>query len=394
MSMATATTVAFGLEPLDVLFFRDGRPFRVGTEQIVSGLPLPQTVAGAIRRALLQAAGCDFPRLRDAFRSSQSFAEAVTQAYHSDHHWIGQVMVRGPWLARWLDPEKKQYEVLVPVPAILHKRKGKGENKEPEGEKEKKEGQKSLFRLAPLPAEKLPGWSLSLPADQQGLRPLWLKELAVTEPEEGYLTPAGLEQFLRGGEVHAEAVVPASKLFAFDYRTGIGISPERLVAAKSRIYSLSFLALKRDVFLYVEVVLPTEVAEQKLHTTITHLPLGGEGKQVKVHALPRSFAWPNQQPLGDKQKPLVLLTTPCPFRAGWKPQTLNGRLVAAAVPGALAFSGWDLARGGPKPNRFAVPAGSVYFLESVPHPWPQSLAENDEDRQLGWGCYLTGVWNP
>jgi CRISPR-associated protein Cmr3 len=303
-------------------------------------------------------------------------------------------MVRGPWLARWTDKQKEQYEVLVPAPAILHKRKGKGENKEQEGEKEKKECQKSLFRLAPLPAEKLPGWSLSLPQDQQGLRPLWLKELAVTEPEEGYLTPAGLEQFLRGKDVCAKEVVPANKLFAFDYRTGIGISPERLVAEEAQIYSLSFLALKQDVFLYVEIVLPAEIAEPKLLRTLTHLPLGGEGKQVKVHALPRSFAWPNQQPQDDQQKPLVLLTTPCPFQAGWKPQALNGRLVAAAVPGSLAFSGWDLARGGPKPTRFAVPAGSVYFLESVPDNWPQSLAEYGEDHQLGWGCYLTGVWNP
>ncbi len=389
MSMDNATTtVALGLEPLDVLFFRDGRPFRVGTEQIVSGLPLPQTVAGAIRRALLQAAGCDFRRLKQpikkdeadqANQAGRSFAEAVKQAC-PQYPGIGQVMVRGPWLARWTDQEKKQYEVLVPVPAILHKpKKGSADR---------------LRRLHPLLDGQLPGWSLSLPQDRQNLRPLWLKELAVTEPAEGYLTPEGLEQFLRGKDVCAKEVVSANKLFAFDYRTGIGIHSDRLTAAKSQIYSLSFLALKQDVFLYVEVVLPAEIAEQGLLRSVTNLPLGGEGKQVKVHPSLQPFAWPNQQPQDEKQKPLVLLTTPCPFQAGWKPQALHGLLVAAAVPGSLAFSGWDLARGGPKPTRFAVPAGSVYFLESLPDNWQHSLAENDEDRQLGWGCYLTGVWNP
>ncbi|HXG11853.1 MAG TPA: type III-B CRISPR module-associated protein Cmr3 [Gemmataceae bacterium] len=392
--MATATPVGLGLEPLDVLFFRDGRPFLSGTEQMTSGLPLPQTVAGAIRTALLRTAGCDFRRLKQAIEAGQSFAQAVTQACHQQYHGIGQIMVRGPWLARWLDKRKEQYEVLVPAPAILHKRKGKGENKEPEGEKEKKEGQKSLFRLTPLPAEKLPGWSLSLPEDQQGLRPLWLRELVVTELEERYLTRAGLEQFLRGEDVDVEAVVPASKLYEFDYRTGIGIHPDRLAAAESQIYGRGFLALADNVFLYAEVMLPAEDSVLGLFRAMTTLALGGESKQVRVHCLPQPFAWPNQQPQGDKQKPLVLLTTPCPFQAGWKPQALNGRLVAAAVPGSLAFSGWDLARGGPKPTRFAVPAGSVYFLESLPDNWQHSLAENDEDRQLGWGCCLTGVWNP
>ena len=55
-------TVGLCLEALDVLFFRDGRPFMDGTEQMLSGLPLPQTLAGAICTALMQAAGCDFDR--------------------------------------------------------------------------------------------------------------------------------------------------------------------------------------------------------------------------------------------------------------------------------------------------------------------------------------------
>ncbi len=165
MTSATApTTTGVCLEPLDVLFFRDGRPFLTGTEYMVSGLPLPQTFAGAIRTALLRSAGCDFGRLKQEVEKGKSFAEAVGQACGREHHWIGRLAVRGPWLARRKQPDG-ELEVLVPVPGVLHKDKRGGAN---------------LRRLAPLPAGQLPGWNP--PQDQQGLRPLWLRQLAATEP--------------------------------------------------------------------------------------------------------------------------------------------------------------------------------------------------------------------
>jgi CRISPR-associated protein Cmr3 len=375
MSSATGTTTAgVCLEPLDVLFFRDGRPF-TGSERSVSGLPLPQTFAGAIRTALLRSASCNFGRLKQEVETGKSFDEAVKQACSRQHQWIGRLAVRGPWLAR-RNQTDEELEVLVPVPAIL--------------QKQKRGGTANLRRLAPLPAGQLPGWN---PAqDRQDLRPLWLKQLAATEPAEGYLTPTGLEQFLRGNEVIADAVIPSSELFGLDYRTGIGISPDRMVAEESQIFGRGFLALKKDVFLYAEVVLPADARNDPLLDEVTTLPLGGEGRHAVIRRLPNPVAWPSPQLQGAKQKPLALLTTPCAFHAGWKPRSLHGRLVAAAVAGSVAFSGWDLARGGPKPTRFAVPGGSVYFLESLPNNSWHSLADNNEDRQQGWGCYLTGVW--
>jgi CRISPR-associated protein Cmr3 len=376
MSMATATTVALGLEPLDVLFFRDGRPFMSGIEQMTSGLPLPQTLTGAIRTALLRGAGCHFGRLRETLEAGRSFADAVRQACPPQGHWISEVSTRGPWLARWINRNDKQYDVFVPMPAILHRTK--------------REESQILHRLAPLRPGELPGWQR--PADPQGLRPLWLKQPAITESAEGFLTSAGLQKFLKGEEVSTTDEVHADELFAWDYRTGIGINPDRMAAAESQIYGRCFLALKDKVFFYAEVQLPEGKDCAEALRSISTLPWGGESRQACCLRLDQPFAWPKAPSPDSKQKPLVLLTTPCPFQAGWKPQALNGHLVAAAVPGSLAFSGWDLARGGPKPTRFAVPAGSVYFLESFPNPWPQSLAENDEDRQLGWGCCLTGVW--
>lgn len=365
-----ATTIGLRLEPLDVLFFRDGRPF-TGAERSVSGLPMPQTCAGALRTALLRAAGCDFGRLGKAMKNGVSFPDAVRQSCTAEHHWIGEMAVRGPWLARGKTGDG--VDVLVPAPATLHQ-----EKKNPE----------KLHRLAPLPEGQLLGWNP--PQDQRGLRPLWLQQLAATEPVSGYLTPRGVERFLQGTEVESKDVIKADDLFGLDYRTGIGISPDRLVAGESHIFGRGFLALKENVFLYVEAVVPDEVCNDTLIDGIGLLPFGGEGRHVVVQRV-SPFSWPHANAQG-KQRPLILLTTPCPFQSGWKPQSLDGRLVSAAVPGSLAFSGWDLARGGPKPTRFAVPAGSVYFLDSMPDDWEQILAENEEERRQGWGCSLKGVW--
>lgn len=267
-------------------------------------------------------------------------------------------------------------EVLIPVPATVYR--------------EKRDRDK-VYRLRPMKEGELPGWKP--PDDQQGLRPLWLKHLTATEPASGYLTLRGLEHFLRGSDVAAEDIISQSSLFDLDYRTGIGIAPDRRVAEESQIFGRGFLALKRDVFFYIEIVLPDGVSAGAIFDEIRTIPLGGEGRHVSIWREVQPVPWPNVHVNDGTKKMLVLMTTPCAFEAGWKPQILDGHVVSAAVPGSLAFSGWDLARGGPKPTRFAVPAGTVYFLNSLPEDWGGTLAESDEDHQQGWGCCLTGVWN-
>ncbi|MCS7078855.1 MAG: type III-B CRISPR module-associated protein Cmr3 [Chloracidobacterium sp.] len=370
----TPHTIGLRLEPLDVLFFRDGRPF--GSERNLSGWPTPQTFAGAIRTALLEAAGCNFARLAQAIQTGKSFAEAVEASCPTAFHWIGRVMARGVWPAR-VTPNG-QPDVLTPAPSVLHVEKNQPTK---------------LHRLQPLPPSQLPGWQP--PPDDSKWRPLWLKNLAPTEPVEGYLTQNGLATFLAGGVPNSDEIVSPSALFALDYRTGVTISPDSLTVEASQIFSCGFLALKPGVTLYGEVDVPDDVRHdaEKLIDALKLMAFGGEGRRVVVARLAHSCPWPQRSPSRDKERPLTLLITPCPFASRWKPHALTGRVIAAAVPGATAFSGWDLARGGPKPTRFAAAAGSVYFLDEAPPMWPASLAESNEDAALGWGGYLKGVWN-
>lgn len=356
------TTLGLVLQPLDVLFFRDGRPFGAAN-RVMSGLPTPQTVAGALRTALLCKYGCDFPQMKLAAKFTEAVQKACPQA-----PWIADIRFRGPWFCRWCETAPAVVEVLVPAPTILHTVKGQQDG--------------PLVRLAPLTKVPLPGWDPR--GDQAGLLPLWHRSLEPTEAVTGYLTPAGLQKFLNGGIPDKEQVICSESLYGFDHRTGIEINPDRLTAAESQIYGATFLALRTGVGLYAEVEVPAE--QSQAFAGIDVIALGGEGRRASLSVRPAN-QWPQGRGSG---KPLILLTTPGLFLQRWRPSAFNGQLVAAAVPGAVTVSGWDLARSGPKRTRFAASAGSVYFLNEGSED--MVLCEAD-DAALGWGCYLKGVWN-
>jgi CRISPR-associated protein Cmr3 len=345
------------LEPIDSLFFRDAKPFEAATRG-ESGLPTPQTLTGALRTLLLERHQVDFAQLGEQMKGGASFAQALAAvAPHAEG--VAALKVRGPWFTL-------KGEVLVPAPASLRREKTS----------------ENLVRLDPL-KKILPGWQ----PQRSEMRPLWRYGRESTEAADGFLKLSGLRCFLEGETPEADELVPHSALYARDNRTGIGVDPSRNTAAESLIYAISLLALKRDAGLCAEVRGPVAVLKL-LEGEQVLMKFGGEGRHVAIRAEERGVDWPQLRPEPDKGR-LVLLTTPAWFN-GWKPPDLEP--VAATVGGYQAVSGWDLAKGGPKPNRFMVPAGSVYFL-SPGAKVSDALVNNEEDAALGWGCFTEGNWS-
>ena len=216
--------------------------------------------------------------------------------------------------------------------------------------------------------------------------PLWHRTRQRLQSVAGYLTPDGMTRFLDGAT--PDEIIPAEAVHAFDDRTGIGIDPDRLVTGDGRIYAVRMLTLTRSACLYAELEGPSEALEL-FPASGNLIALGGEGRRAVATPEPDP-ARPGVELSGRTENRLVVLTTPG-LLDGAYPRSLD--LLAAAVPGHDAVSGWDLARGGPKPNRFTVAAGTVYYLK--PHqtlPGTGVLA-GPEDAALGWGSYLEGTWN-
>src|SRR5579885_1064381 len=102
--------VGLGLRALDTLFFRDGRPFDAPARAL-GGLPLPQTLAGALRTALLARAGFDFA----AFSRRRKHAGPLDALRSGGApEWVLAARFRGPWLA--LQDGDGPIEPLLPVP--------------------------------------------------------------------------------------------------------------------------------------------------------------------------------------------------------------------------------------------------------------------------------------
>lgn len=401
--MTSLTTSGLLFDPLDVLFFRDGRPFEAAS-RVTSGLPQPQTLAGALRTALLASSGfrfADFQR-----RRREPGASAATLLFDLRDAGAQPADIatrfRGPWLA--LVDADLTVTPLLPVPQNLTR---------PEQPRAP-----TTAWSATYPSERVPpGWQPPLPS----LRPLWRSHAESRDDEkpDGFLTLRGISQYLSAAARRSERLyldeewLASEAVYGADHRVGVAINADSLTTAVGMLYGISLLALPSRVparllrgpsppaqyvgsrvALYAEAIGPEEVAGR-----LDGLPIsfGGEGKYVIGRSV-APVAWPSETSGGANS--IWYLATPGLFqltsatgmsKPAWVPDRLPGALVGAACGAGTAVSGWDIARGGPKPTRFAVPAGAVYFADGASPGAPDSLCSDPEDVAQGWGFALSGT---
>lgn len=388
--------VGLWLEPLDTLFFRDGRPFDAAA-RASGGLPTPQTLAGALRTTLLATGGFRFAEFARRQRGESRHWGPVRDLLRDPElrapGWVIEARFRGPWLA--VRPEGDgSVTPLLPVPATLVRRDGKPK---------KRPG--TWSRAEPLKPGALPGWP-----DDSGLLPIWRKGEPDAGHPGGFLTLEGINSFLGGGVPEDQEWFEPSDLYDFDSRIGIGVDMSTLTAAESQIYGIHLLALRHKVRVpkpdeepmryarwrigfFAEILLPAD-APMDAPELPDPIPFGGEGRYATASRLEEAEAvtWPRRNSVG---RSLWMLASPAPFGgAGDRPEGIPiPRLRAAASGAPLAVSGWDVARNGARPTRFAVPAGAVYYVDGAWEPDRDSLCLDHEDVAQGWGFALRGVWS-
>lgn len=416
-ALDNTTRIPLFIEPLDTLFFRDGRPFGVA-DRGRSELPTPATLAGMIRSWLCEAAGVDRCELHD-----------LRQNPHHPGHWITRVAAAGPWLAERPDDPQAAPELFFSVPAHYYMRDGR-----------------SAGLLAPIQAD-IPRW-LSPSQHYAHMRPI------IRIGPDADSKPAPPHPFIAGRALHAlvkgQAPDPglgvrAADLFVHEPRVGIGIDPDTGTTghgqAAGLIYSAEHLRLRERrrrrpeapggrLGFYCELGVerpphngPPSDPEPDYGITVQHelerlvpvggaavLPFGGEGRRVRVTRLDAPFAWPQAAPeIPDRESGgfAVILLSPAVFghhprngRQTWEPPD-HGCLTGAMLGKPQPISGWDGKHGRPRPTRWAVPAGSVYFWRVGRNGNPDAaknlppvtqLFDRPLDSGHGWGVGLTVPW--
>jgi CRISPR-associated protein Cmr3 len=368
------------LEPSDVWLFRDGRPFSAGVDAHAhTRFPPPHTaLQGALRAKVLARDGVDFD---DYGRGVQKYPHAHTAQVAERIGWPragygSQFRIRrGPFLVRRTDAG---LEVLYPAPAALAGLPGRL-------------GQLTPLDHAPFIANL-----------DEGLRPLWWHGLGPVEAVGGWLTEAGLRDYLSNkAPDRKNALVAPQAIYAIEARFGFKRDAARNRPVDTFLYLVEFVRVQRGVGVWVQV--------DGLETPLTPWPpletmgLGGEARAAHVTRLSAGAVPSLSRAItGTKRRFLLYFATPASFGNAWRPQDwntyfVNGtvRLVAAAVREPEIAGGYYVHHGdhGPKPNQRYVPAGSVFFFEVtggtpslVPDPITQAGAE------IGYGQVHTGEW--
>jgi len=415
------------IEPLDVLMFRDSRPFSGGETHRARSLfpPNPLTFLGAVRAKLLEQAlseiGRDFNeynrycREQDVDGDSEELESLKKRfGFGTDP---GKLHLRGPFLAR---REASIQDLFFPLPFDLLKSK-------------EREGKKGREIDRPVPLQPLEdefhhhaAWDEQWPA---GALPLWNFEEGAKEATGYWLNANGLKNYLEGGSASPEWFTKAGDLYDREQRAGIKLQAGQRTVEQGMLYVAEFIRLRSEHGFLLDVELEGDAdgsAVEPLKRGI--LQLGGEARGCRHHGLdgePQGIQELRELKIADaidgSGRFKLYLASPAIFKNGWLPDfidrdrlkgNLKGsqaqvRLIAAAVGKPLPIGGWDLARNRPKTLCYAVPPGSVYFFEledgSVEDIWKtfhftSKLQEMTTDNELaryariGFGLTFVGYW--
>jgi CRISPR-associated protein Cmr3 len=370
-------TTAILIEPLDVLLFRDGKPFSAGADHLARSVfpPFPTTIAGFIRSRLYLEAGSNWSRAREMFGDPGG-----PQAY-------GDFRLRAAFLhERGVD--------FVPTPRDCVRASTEINNSL----------ESPLAIIGPAVQWPAEGLKTNFPDPQ--LRPLTSSIGGAFEPAGGFVSITELFRSALLGEAPAD-VVEEKHFVEREPRTAIGMDRARGVAGEQLLYAVEFLRLRRDVGFLGALDGVRWPGTGGLDT------FGGEKRPVRWTTI-ASWKPPTSdtiaQRVDESRRFKLVLLTPAVFEQGWHPgrrlaQIFDGagvkvKMVGAAVDRPSFVGGFDLAANRPKPIRAAAPAGSVYFYEiqgGDPLPLMKTWdlrAVSDWDWEAGMGISAVGAWTP
>ncbi len=317
------------ITPFDTLFFRTGRPYKGGEDTWADVIfpPSPSTLYGAIRSFLIFNRGS----LEDFYQGK--YKEDLGTPYEK-----GSLKTIGPFLY------KDEIFLKTPLDLVLVEDK----------------------KLKPLKFSEKPSLFISNYKLERIL--IWQKDVDVDEPE-GWLSLTEFCDYLKNKK-ESYSFFKNEDFFNFEHKIGIKRNRWSLTSEEGYLYRIPLIRMHKNAGLVVDVNGVNDFPESGV------IQLGGESKGAYFQRIDDPFKELKGMNFNFKDGLFKLyIATPAIFKKGWLPNWIDDsklegtynritlRLLGCAVGKPIYIGGWDIARGGPKPMRKAVPQGSVYYFE-------------------------------
>jgi CRISPR-associated protein Cmr3 len=315
------------IEPLDTLFFRDGKPFTMGDDNWANGIfpPQPSVVYGAIRSAYF----------------SNNIDDLKKAAGEDDP--TKNLRIKGIYL---FDSEENKFYLPLPMDCVQKK-----------NEKKKNEAHVLLFEKLDKIKSSCPT-EYSLKGSEEVENVTW-----------GLINIELFKRYLESSEKNFLFLKLSDKIL-IEPKIGIGINKKIGTSEEGKLYRVGMNRLNN---MYIVINFEgLDLPERGL------MKLGGEGRAVYYEKFSdqRPDVSISLNELSDNRFKVYLLT-PAIFKNGWIPEMLNNKeltyeskgfkvkFLTAAIGKPLSMGGFDMKNNKPKPMLKVVPAGSVYYFELI-----------------------------
>lgn len=376
-------------EPLDTLFFRDGRPYNQG-ENTQTGVlsrfpPSPKTLVGALRAAWARAMG---------WSGQGRWPQAIRCRLGGDGDELDAgISFRGPILV------EDSGSACFPLPASVIGLAG-ARASDPMGALPSE-----LALLRPAKPPGLQGYECDLgaavqlpagPDDVEGRKAL----------DDVWLDAEGLEQVLAGRIPDSVHLRSRKALWQIEPRVAIERNHQSRSTEQGVLYSPLMVRLNRGVTLAMFAEGMPEDEQVLAAVSAVARPVGGEsrscwiqidleGTQLPLPARPKLF------PTGKRLHYSVFVATPWRLPAAPRPGResvpgLPGNLVSACLPRPQSWGGWCTPGRRPLPLQPHLAPGSVLFLECADGKQDEVEALHGttigQAASWGYGLVFIGTW--
>lgn len=345
------------IDPLDTLFFRNGKPFTMGDDTWANGVfpPYPSVVYGSLRSVYFS-----------------NHIKELKKANSNDDP-TRDLKIKGIYILA-------NNNVYLPLPNDCVKRKGGGDN-----------------FVSLLPKHELTEIKSSCPT-QYGLKSVE----EVENVDGGIINIDSFKEYLKCAKDFSSSILKVADRVLPEPKIGIGINKKSGTSEEGKLYRVDMKRLE-NLSLIIDFE-GLDLPEKGM------MKLGGEGKAVFYQKFkPIIFSIDNSK--SDSRKLKLYLSTPATFKKGWLPEwidkkTLIGKykglkleLLTASIGKPIHIGGFDMKAKKPKPMRKAVPAGSVYYFKLIEGDFQEAFSIfnqtpiSDFNSEQGFGIAYVGVYN-